>query len=73
MPPPIIPQTVEQARQRDQLAGLDSGMAPDPAHELAVLRNAVRAHRDAIKNPRSVDPDTADYELWQHIEEESQP
>jgi hypothetical protein len=55
--------------QRDQLAG---PMAPDPAHELAMLRNAVRAHRDVIYGASwpPDHPDRADLELWRHIGEE---
>lgn len=45
LPAPIIPQTPEQARQRDVLAGLKPVTVTDPRVELERLRLAVREHQ----------------------------
>jgi hypothetical protein len=83
-PPPIIPQTPEQAIQRDQIAGLKPVPLEDPRAELARLQQAVRDHREALSASGPITlPGTltdeyvvwlerraaANRELWAHIGE----
>lgn len=63
---PVIPQTREQARARDRSANLHGPLTQTPEAELAVLRNAIRQHRDAIPTSRKHDADQA---LWAHVED----
>lgn len=83
-PMPIIPQTPEQAIQRDYLHGLATPPAPDPAVQLAALQAAIRTHRDTVTTAgllKTAEEDAghnapifqtltaAHRELWQHIPE----
>lgn len=80
IPHPIIPQTVEQGRQRDQLHAHAPTRPENPVLELARLRNAIRAHRDTLTAP--IDHAThpaaltdraaaADHALWAHLPPET--
>lgn len=62
-PPPIIPQTAEQAIARDQIAGLDAVRLDDPRAELERLRQAIREHHEASAPSRN----DADCALWAHV------
>jgi hypothetical protein len=70
-PPPIIPQTPEQAIQRDQIAGLKPVPLDDPRAELARLQQAVRDHHEATTQEGldGYSRDTANSALWRHIGE----
>lgn len=83
-PHPIIPQTREQAIQRDHLHGLSTRKPENPAMELARLRQAVKAHRIEMEaaGPLGVETDftseqvaimarkhAADHALWAHLPE----
>lgn len=67
LPPPIIPQTAEQAIARDQIAGLSPVRLDDPRAELERLRQAIRDHRDFTVDcwlPQGAEPHKHDSKLW---------
>lgn len=80
----LIPQTPEQAIQRDQLADRANTAAPtSAATELARLRNAILEHQDAITAAGDLGPagkftsaqrsiistqHEADTKLWAHLQ-----
>lgn len=81
-PAPIIPQTPDQAVQRDQAHG-HQPLTQTPEAQLAVLRNAIRHHQAAMEaaGPLGVEADftpeqvqtmavkhEADRTLWAHLE-----
>lgn len=81
-PHPIIPQTPDQARQRDRIHGRDIPKPENPVHELARLRNAIRTHRQQLQDtgPLNLCPEcradnddltaakhAADHALWAHL------
>lgn len=68
-PPPIIPQTAEQAIARDQIAGLDAVRLDDPRAELERLRQAIREHRSTLDGADPEREAEADLKLWSHLGE----
>lgn len=85
----LIPQTPEQALQRDQLAERANPVRPlSPAAELARLRNAIAKHQDAVLEAGDLGPASkftsaqrsimnakhqADLELWAHLKPPDPP
>jgi hypothetical protein len=49
-PPVLIPQTREQATQRDLAAGHNTSPRPTPETQLATLKQAIRAHRAEMED-----------------------
>lgn len=68
-PHPIIPQTPQQAVQRDEIAARrgEHEVALTPAQEIARLRTAIRVHQQAVGH---IDGEVSvhDEALWAHLE-----